>query len=66
MIDRLGKPDSALGSATPRQVTLSQNNMFSQEVHYKNDNQDHKISGLSVDIKDVGHKRNQLEHKNSI
>lgn len=57
--------DSDIGSAILWQVRLSQNNISSQEVHYKNENQDHKIPELSIVIKDVGRKRNRLEHKNA-
>lgn len=61
-----GMLDSGAGSAILWQVKSSPNNIFSQEVHYKNENPDHKSPELSVVIKDVGCKRNQLEHKNVV
>lgn len=61
----VGMLDSDIGSGIFWQVRVSQNNIFSQEVHYRNENQDHKIPELSIVIRDVGCKRNQMEHRNA-
>lgn len=61
----LGTLDPDIGSAILWQ-DCPKTTFLSQEVHYKNENQDHKIPELSIVIKDVGGKRNQLECKNAI